>query len=338
VKVPKSRRAILAYVYVALAVAILGILGITVDEADICGALRTLEVDDEIFCTHGGDTAPLGYDEQVAAAVEDGSFTIQPASCGTGDHLLQAVYGNPNDRDRSFATVKRIRREVRSAIDEAATIFRLETSGYDMAWECSSAGRPVVKVVELGGVVDTSYGFNDWVSDARTFLNLQEPNRVYVLFFDDGSDPFKGIPSAYPYSGQGTLDPDTSPGTGNANNTGPAYALIDAISENAAVGEPDPNPFGYNSGWSSWPVVHEVLHNFGAVQLQAPDADGGWHGNDEHDVMTYGKQVTPECTSGPTPERIDCGGDSYFNANPPTGSWLDTHFNLATDSVWIEEP
>jgi hypothetical protein len=41
------------------------------------------------------------------------------------------------------------------------------------------------------------------------------------------------------------------------------------------------------------------------------------------------------CVTGDR-DRIDCNGDDYFNVNPPAGSYLDTHWNVANSAYLIK--
>jgi len=83
--------------------------------------------------------------------------------------------------------------------------------------------------------------------------------------------------------------------------------------------------------------LHEIFHNLGAVQRDAPHPSAAWHCTDEADVMCYDDDA-----SGPvvmtvvcTPEQealLDCGDNDYFNTNPATGNYLATHWNTANSS------
>jgi hypothetical protein len=92
-------------------------------------------------------------------------------------------------------------------------------------------------------------------------------------------------------------------------------------------------------------MLHEITHNLGAVQGSAPNSTGevggvaAGHCVDEQDIMCYAdggpnnamRLVCP-ALSGSVTETYDCGGDDYFNATPPVGSWLASHWNLYDSS------
>ena len=83
--------------------------------------------------------------------------------------------------------------------------------------------------------------------------------------------------------------------------------------------------------------LHEIFHNLGAVQRDAPHPSAAWHCTDEADVMCYDDDA-----SGPVvmtavcpPEHealLDCGDNDYFNTNPPAGNYLASHWNTANSS------
>lgn len=76
--------------------------------------------------------------------------------------------------------------------------------------------------------------------------------------------------------------------------------------------------------------IHELIHLLGAVSLSAPNSNGFYHCTDGNDIMCYPEQGVATTSRCSTPiEQLDCGGDDYFNARPPTGSYLSTHWNTA---------
>lgn len=279
---------------------------------DECADLNELKATDH--CTHGGDVGEL---TSVPAVPFSGTTSL----CSSASHRIEVIYGNPNDRERSFGGDRRTKRRVRNEIRAADALFFAST-GYHFNWACTAAGKLKVRVVELGGVVDVIYSFNDWVSDANTFLNLKRSDRIYLLFFDDGSNPFKSIGSAFPYNGQATVDYDIRPGSDNANNSGPAYSLVDAFFNS------DLETISWNNDWPETTVVHELGHNLGAVIPGAPEAKGDWHCLVGNDFMCTGHQTSVVCPA----LEFDCGRNSYFD--PAHRGWLGTHWNTA-DSVWI---
>ncbi|HEY5942032.1 MAG TPA: hypothetical protein VIT89_04135 [Solirubrobacterales bacterium] len=96
-----------------------------------------------------------------------------------------------------------------------------------------------------------------------------------------------------------------------------------------------------NVAWIAHTPIHELFHTLGAVQLEAPYTTGSSsHCIDGLDVMCYedgsskGALYTEtRCPSSegyesPVKFPLDCGFDSYFNAAPPAGSWLASHWDI----------
>ncbi|GGM82529.1 hypothetical protein GCM10012275_61380 [Longimycelium tulufanense] len=109
---------------------------------------------------------------------------------------------------------------------------------------------------------------------------------------------------------------DDRPGPDNRFNAGPHYALL---SEGC---------------WGGWDFFgHELLHLLGAVQPSAPHSAGG-HCWDQRDIMCYDDtgqhpdSVRQICAG--MKYQLDCNGDDYFHTNPAPGSYLATHWNIAT--------
>ncbi len=145
---------------------------------------------------------------------------------------------------------------------------------------------------------------------------LLSPNQK-GLAFTEGS----GFGSC---SGIAEVWPDDRAGSNNMNNDGGLLALV------------------YAGCWTQGEGVlmgtevatHELVHTLGGVQPSAPNATQYFHCTDEADVMCYedgsGEALRDVCT--PTiPERLDCRRNDYFNPKPRDGSYLDKHWNTATN-------
>ncbi|MDQ3981819.1 MAG: hypothetical protein M3271_03965, partial [Actinomycetota bacterium] len=78
--------------------------------------------------------------------------------------------------------------------------------------------------------------------------------------------------------------------------------------------------------WFSRTPMHENGHNQGAVQSGAPHEDGTNHCTEHEDIMCY-PSSSLEC---PDQMYYDCGFDTYFDAVPEPGEWLDTHWNIGS--------
>ncbi|HVL87115.1 MAG TPA: hypothetical protein VM681_03770 [Candidatus Thermoplasmatota archaeon] len=93
-------------------------------------------------------------------------------------------------------------------------------------------------------------------------------------------------------------------------------------------------------GIESWIVMlHELAHTMGAVQRSSPNATAYGHCLDGQDIMCYDDRfLDPRTTRDLMPynpaacidyEHFDCNHDDYFHPEPPPGSYLATHWNLA---------
>jgi hypothetical protein len=120
------------------------------------------------------------------------------------------------------------------------------------------------------------------------------------------------------YCGISSMEYDDSPGATNYSNLGPSYARID------------------RGCWSGEIAAHELMHTLGGVQMTAPNSDGNSHCNDGNDNMCNhsGHPVQPVCTTN-TSAALDCNHNDYYNAKPPTGSYLATHWNVANSQFLI---
>jgi PKD domain len=129
--------------------------------------------------------------------------------------------------------------------------------------------------------------------------------------------------------GQATRWSDDRPGSENLANDGGVQALV----------------YGWGREWfvaSSRQaavdvVVHELLHNLGAVQDSAPHSTLTSHCFDEWDIECYADDgprgtsswLTFNCPGGPEVQALDCGEDDYFSRSPAAGSYLDVRWNAA---------
>ena len=165
-----------------------------------------------------------------------------------------------------------------------------------------------VAVVTLSPSGDDTLGNTINELRAQGFLST---DRKYLVWAD-----------ASIYCGIAQVTGGDSASPTNAANSGPTFARVDS----ACWGRTD-----------HLSELHELMHTLGAVQLSAPHSSGGYHCTDENDAMCYidgtGVTLTFPC---PTSHEwlLDCNHDDYFSVTPETGSYLDTHWNVA-NSVFL---
>ena len=90
-------------------------------------------------------------------------------------------------------------------------------------------------------------------------------------------------------------------------------------------------------------VHHEMIHNLGGMQRNAPHATQGFHCIDEWDVMCYSdaglglpQMVTVCQPQSSYAERFDCNDDDYYNTNPSPKYSLSSFWNPAGNQFLIE--
>jgi hypothetical protein len=138
--------------------------------------------------------------------------------------------------------------------------------------------------------------------------NMPDATVKYLVFSRDYGSP----------CGQAMAYPDTRPGAVNDNDGNKFAAGIIR-----------------NCGWNRATVAHELGHLLGGVQ-NAPTLYGwdGYHCLAQGDPMCYSPVGSKTCPNyfknWPLRKTWDCHGDWYYNPAPKPGSWLASHWNLAT--------
>lgn len=189
-------------------------------------------------------------------------------------------------------------------------------------WECTDGQ---IEIVPTWADVSETCGPTYWSNvDPR----ITASDRLAVIFADGCGG-----------SGGGALENDSSKSQENRSNDGRRRVTWIGYHPDLSVGR-----FHYV-------LTHELFHSFGAVQLDAPNSSGASHGYVTYDLMSYndggpyfqnGGQLDQRCPDRPEYGNgygyVDCLGVNYYNPDPEPGSYLDTHFNIATDSVWLTPP
>ncbi|MFB9450233.1 ricin-type beta-trefoil lectin domain protein [Dactylosporangium vinaceum] len=270
-------------------------------------------------------------DENVAEG-SDGGLAVVPdavAADGTADFTIGAS-GVACDGDG--VTGKRVQvlyvrdASTASKFSEYFESFRTWAAGIDTIYNASAqetgGERHVrfvttadckvdVREVELpnGGMAT----FDATINGLKA-LGYNRTDRKYVIFGD-----------AKVYCGIGTWAGDAQPGVNNRSNGGPGYGRSD------------------QGCWAASVAAHELGHNLGAVNNNAPNSSKNGHCVDEWDLMCYsdaaGVVMQFKCGTEKGDKshdvRLDCNHDDYYNTNPSPGSYLANNWNVANNQFLI---
>ena len=254
--------------------------------------LYSVKLDDGYtFTTHGGDPMPAdGHDAALGPAGAE-----RDPVCATG-HVQHILYGRPPTVTESrFEEVKdEIRAHIRrmnAVLNEAAEESGGTSADYRVL--CDETGQ--IRIDEFENTLVVPYITT--VIQAARDAGFDDPNVDYNIFYDGEMPGVCGIAE---------LSSDDRAVEENENNSG-GYAV------------------NYESCWFSRTPMHENGHNQGAVQTGAPNEDGTSHCTEQEDIMCY-----PSTSSQCADQIFDCGYDTYFDAAPEPGEWLDSHWNIGS--------
>jgi hypothetical protein len=245
----------------------------------------------------------------VVEGTESGATTASTGSSvacigdGADGDRVQAIYAHASDKADRFSSVVSLIRQYAGDADYQVDISAGQSDqGRRVRFVTDSCALSVLDVT-LSSAGDDSFSATRSELEAKGF---DRTDRKYLVWVD----------ASVGICGLGELFLDDSPSAGNANNSGPMYARVDAPC------------WGYAE-------AHELLHTLGAVQGSAPHSTGAGHCVDENDTMCYtdtsGAAMTDACPSFPS-WQVDCELDDYFNASPSPTSYLSTHWNVASSS------
>ncbi len=278
--------------------------------------------DEVLGCTHGPDPAPPGVDVRVP--VETGTLAGTAAALpapspgpgtngngiactgdGTTGYRVEAIYATAGGTDRYAEISPLIQTSYAPFIEWQYRTSAAETGGevhVPFVTAADAGGCSVVVRREvLSSTADDS--FSNTMTELRA-RGYTRADRRYMVWMD--SNVLCGIGQVYR---------DSQSGQANANNGYyTAFARADA-------------------GCWGYAEAHEIMHNLGGVQPDAPNATPNFHCRDENDDMCYDDDGSgPVVMQSVCPTRdsrlFDCGQDDYFLAGvPASGSYLATHWN-----------
>ena len=263
------------------------------------GLLRVKVGDSKTLVTHGLD--PKGASVQAVAAGPE------RAPVCASDRYQHFLYGYPADRSNRISAVHNgfvsVIRQMNAMLNDAALESGNRAADYKV--KCDAAGSVRIDAFR-SPTPDAGTSFST-VVDAARLAGFSDPNADYTIFFDSAVPPGCGTASY--------LD-DQQLSAENRNNQGGGYAVA------------------YQGCWDRRTLMHENGHNQGAVQYNAPFSTGsGAHCSDGSDVMCYSDGGDKDvglsyyCTNK---MHFDCRYDTYFDAAPESGEYLESNWNLGS--------
>jgi hypothetical protein len=274
-----------------------------------CGAGFRIEGTE--LCTHGPDVPPL--DPEIGESTPLMAGLTQPALVlcdgdGVSGKRVQLLYVREEDVPDRYTEYRLSIRRWAVEMDEIFDRSAQRTGDHRRIRFVTDADCQV----QVLNVVIPAVEKNTFQSLIGALVNLGYTigDRKYVAFVDDTV-----------YCGIATIPRDSSPTADNKSNHRAGYARLD------------------RGCWSGAVATHELVHNLGGVQLDAPHSSSGWHCIDEFDIMCYSDTplypamqfVCPGSDEG----LLDCNNDDYFHTSPPADSYLATHWNVANSAFLI---
>jgi hypothetical protein len=294
-------------------------------------------------CTHGPDPAPAGTDVRetpstavvrtnaglspipsavnttpgTTTAPTDGTGAIICSGDGVTGKRVEVLYVVPSDKTDRFDSIRDALGQYVVRADRQLNASARETGGsrhWRFVTEADPAGSaPCVLKMTKVAISSTADDTFDAMISAVKAQGYNRSDRKYLMFGESNV-----------YCGIGTLYGDSQPGQANINNGSYAqYARADA-------------------GCWNYAEAHELMHNLGGVQKDAPNATPGYHCSDEADEMCYdddgsGPVVMRTVCSGRDGSLFDCNHDDYFLAGTPASTnYLATHWNTAFSAFLID--
>ena len=265
-----------------------------------------------------------------AVGAAPGASSFKPLCLPKSDSgpRLQAIYAYDSVKGISglkMAKIRQIMQEVDRIVflsadkQGAGRRFRMATEKYGGSCRISIIAIPVLTAALNSGVDSILHSglIAKGIIANNSVANPVNRGIIPVAFFDSN-------PKNYKLCGLGIT---TSGDTVDGANSKP-------LSDQASI---------WGSCWNEFSAVHEIMHVLGAVQLSAPNSTGNGHCNDGIDPLCYsdgGPNSAQKLVCPSTPYRpgglLDCNADDYFGVNPPSGTYLSNHFNIANNSPYVE--
>lgn len=275
---------------------------------ELNGLLKVTLKNGFVLHTHGTDSLKEVNGKKFiisftghAEAASAGADPVAPACVSSNGYYNRLIYATPAGQPNRYSNMIGA---VQDNINRANGLLHQEGAKYGLNLNYNFYCNPAN--VQL---TTSSRNWGDVVNDLYS-QGYSDPHVKYWIFNDIGCGNENGA---------GNIVSDDQPGPDNGNNIGPGYAL-----DNGCTGE-----------YGGIVMGHEADHTLGAVQLSAADSSGAYHCNDGHDLMCYSdggskSNYNDNVCGGVYYGNLDCNHDDYFNPYPARGSYLATHWNIAS--------
>jgi hypothetical protein len=181
---------------------------------------------------------------------------------------------------------------------------------------------------------------------------LFNTNKSYMVYLDTTMDNASGITCGM----ASNFSRDVANFQRNRDNPDPAVSpynnsvgmsVFPRVGRNAAAGASRECWVPFKATGNTKPTnvqLHEFMHTLGAVSPIAPNHSNHGHCTDGEDTMCYDDRATGSeppvnlnntiCKKEGDNYLLDCLGDNYFNLQPRSNNYLNSHWNTA-NSKWL---
>lgn len=303
-----------------------------------------------VACTHGPDPVPDGVRAWGRVSLDDlrartdaiaaptggtGGGDVPCIGRGTTGLRTVAIYAYPSGSASRFDEIAPMIRQWAGEIDAIVDASAAQTGGSrHVRWLHDTACNLEVEEVALSSAAVYGIGVDPVSATVGEMIDagFDRFDRRYLIWVD-ASTFDTGI------CGVALSTWDENPDRDNIHNGVPEAGI-------GLFGRVDRDCWGRTAP-DDLVEAHELMHTLGAVQPNAPFSSSVVIGNqvafyghciDEYDTMCYAdgtpKQLVYVCPS--SQERLlDCRNDTYFHTNPPSSSYLGTHWNTAMNAFLV---
>ena len=288
--------------FLTAAAALAGTAASVPDQASDQGELRSHGPDPKTMYKPGQKPVPATFAVDAPAAWHpsewDGAAHTTDQADLTTLPQIHMIYMHPSDKPSRFGQFAAM---FQADIKQASAY--LQQYSRELRFDFRAGGYADITVVKSSSNNKRLSSGNQFsiVSNELKNKGFTKTNKKYAVWLDAGSN----------YCGQGTLYSDTRRSSANYNDVNRTTGI---------VYRPYPTTNADGGFCRGRTLAHELGHNMGALQKQAPNAFDGAHcDDDQEDVMCYEGNATFD--SGDVGQ-FDYKNDDYWDpaANPALGS------------------